>query len=75
MGKFDNLSPLKKWIIEDVKFWNEQYLLEAMLSHSTRYEVVAALNYLKHHHFDLLKKVAPYISVDREPGSFYLQIK
>ena len=66
---------LKKWIVDDVKFWNEQYLLEAMLSHSSRYEIIAALNYLKHHHYDSLAKVCPYLSEDREPGSFYFRVR
>lgn len=35
---------LESWIIDDVRFWNEQYLLEALLSNTSRYEVVAALN-------------------------------
>lgn len=66
---------LKKWVVDDVIFWNEQYLLEALISHSSRYDVVAALNYLKHHHYNLLANVCPYLSEDREPGSFYLCIR
>jgi uncharacterized UPF0146 family protein len=66
----DYLTP---WIREKVLFWNEQYLLEAMLSSSNRYSVVAALNYLKHHHYDLLQQVCPYLSRHHEPGSFYLR--
>lgn len=65
---------LKKWVIDDVKFWNEQYLLEVMLSHSSRYKVTIAANYLKHHHYDLLAKACPYLTEDREPGSFYFQV-
>lgn len=65
---------LQKWATDDVKFWNEQYLLEALLSNSGRYEVVAALNYLKHNHFQNLKRVCPYLTDDREPGSFYIRV-
>jgi hypothetical protein len=65
---------LKSWVIDDVRFWNEQYLLEALLSNTNRYEVVAALNYLKHHHYDQLSKVCPYLTNDREPGSFYFKV-
>jgi len=36
---------LKSWIVNDVKFWNEQYLLEALLANTNRYEVVAGLNF------------------------------
>lgn len=66
---------LQRWMTDDVKFWNEQYLLEALLSNSGRYEVVAALNYLKHHHFQHLKRVCPYLTEDREPGSFYIRVR
>jgi methyltransferase family protein len=66
---------LKEWIYEDIKFWNEQYLLEALLTNTSRYQVVAGLNFLTHHHFEKLKVVCPYLSEDREPGSFYLQIQ
>ena len=65
---------LKSWIIDEVKFWNEQYLLEALLSNTNRYQVVAALNYLKHHHYDQLLKVCPYLTIHREPGSFYFKV-
>jgi hypothetical protein len=66
---------LKSWVVDDVKFWNEQYILEAMLSNTTRYEIMAGLNYLKHHHYDLLSLVCPYVTPDREPGSFYFRIR
>jgi hypothetical protein len=63
------------WLKEYVFLWNEQYLLETLLSNRERYEVVAALNYLKHHHYDALKRVCPYLTPDREPGSFYLRVR
>lgn len=63
------------WVVDDVRFWNEQYLLEGLLAHSDRYEVVAAVNHLKHHHFDRLKSACPYLTEDREPGSFYFRVR
>ncbi len=66
---------LKSWIVDDVRFWNEQYLLETLLSNTNRYEVIAALNFLKHNHYDKFSQVCPYISNDREPGSFYFRVK
>jgi hypothetical protein len=65
---------LKSWIVDDVRFWNEQYLLEALLSNTNRYEIVAALNFLKHEHYDQLQKVCPYLTMNREPGSFYFKV-
>jgi predicted O-methyltransferase YrrM len=66
---------LQSWVINDVRFWNEQYLLEALLSNTEKYEVVAALNFLKHHHYDDLLRVCPYLTADREPGSFYFKVR
>ena len=62
-----------EWLQNEVKFWNEQYLLEAFLSHNSSWQVFGALNYLHHHHYDGLRRVAPYLTPDREPGSFYIQ--
>ena len=74
----DIFSPrdyLKSWVVDDVRFWNEQYLLEALLTNTNRYEVVAALNSLKHTHYDLLSRVCPYMTKNREPGSIYLRVR
>ena len=65
---------LENWIKERVFFWNEQYLLEAVLSKNPSYEIIAALNYLKHNEFDALKKVCLYLNKNTEPGSFYFRI-
>lgn len=62
-----------QWIQEQVKFWNEQYLLEAFLSHNTDWEIIGALNYLHHNHHETLKVAAPFLTPDREPGSFYIK--
>ena len=73
----DIFSPrdyLDSWVLEDIKLWNEQYLLEALLSNSEKYEVVASLNLLKNDYFEKLKIVCPFLDLDREPGSIYLRI-
>lgn len=66
---------LGQWIRQDVRFWNEQYLLEATLGNSARYEIVASLNQLKHEYFDELKRVCPYLEREREPGAFYFRVR
>lgn len=63
----------KQWLENEVKFWNEQYLLEAFLSHNNSWKVLGALNYLHHHHYEELKSIAPFLTPDRKPGSFYIQ--
>ena len=64
---------LEGWLKKDVKFWNEQYLLEAFLSQNSKWRIVGALNWLHHNHYQALNAVAPYLTKDREPGSFYIQ--
>jgi hypothetical protein len=72
----DIFSPrnyLTQWLQDEVKFWNEQYLVEAFLTHNTSWRIVGALNYLHHNYYEEFKKVAPFLSIEREPGSFYIQ--
>ena len=66
---------LDRWIREDVYFWNEQYLLEVLISNTEKYEILAALNYLKHIDFYMLKEICPYLKKNREPASFYFRVK
>lgn len=63
----------KRLLEDDVVFWNEQYLLEAFLSHNNSWKIVGALNQLHHNHYEKLKSVAPFLTPEREPGSFYIQ--
>jgi predicted O-methyltransferase YrrM len=65
----------EKWIIKENKFWNEQYLVEALIANSERYEIYLALNYLKNNSYNKLKKVCPYLKESADPGSFYLRVK
>lgn len=72
----DIFSPknyLKQWLQDEVWFWNEQYLLEAFLTHNSTWKVVGALNYLHHNHYEKFKTIAPFLTPEREPGSFYIQ--
>ena len=63
----------EEWLADRVRLWNEQYLLEAFLTHNSSWRVLAALNYLQHHHHEELKRAAPFLTAASEPGSFYLQ--
>ena len=64
----------KEWIINH-RLWNEQYLLESFLTFNNNFETIGSLNYLKHHHWDLLSSKCPILSRDiqREPGSFWIR--
>ena len=64
------------WVIDQVRLWNEQYLLEAFLSHNDAFRVVGALNHLRHAHPDALGFALPVFGAnpDRyEPGSFWMR--
>ncbi len=72
----DIFSPknyLTEWLKDEVRFWNEQYLLEAFLSHNNSWKIVGALNYLHHNHYEKFGLIAPFVTPEREPGSFYIQ--
>lgn len=72
----DIFSPrnyLNSWIKDDMKFWNEQYLLEAFLTHNSSWKVIGSLNYLHHNYYDKLNDICPFLTPEREPGSFYMQ--
>jgi predicted O-methyltransferase YrrM len=62
-----------QWVRDEVRLWNEQYLLEAFLTGNREWKVVGALNYLHHNHFDELQSSAPFLTRDCQPGSFYMQ--
>jgi hypothetical protein len=66
---------LDEWVIDQVRFWNEQYLVEAFLSFNGRFKVIAALNYLKHHFMGKLAEKCPVLAENMagfEPGSLWL---
>lgn len=65
----------KKWVVDNHHFWNEQYLLEAFLSFNDSFEIIGALNYLKHHHFVQLQDKCPVLGEFPacEPGAFWMK--
>jgi hypothetical protein len=66
----------RQWLIERTRFWNEQYLVEAFLAFNSTFEIVGALNYLKHHHPCALSAKCPILArqfENREPGSLWLR--
>ena len=62
-----------QWLFERVWLWNEQYLLEAFLTGNSEWKILGALNWLHHYDFNALRRVCPFLTADREPGSFYIQ--
>lgn len=67
---------LDHWLIDEVKLWNEQYLLEAFLSCNPQFEIILALNFLSHRHPDRLAEKFPMLRghVEQvEPRSFWIR--
>jgi hypothetical protein len=58
----------KRWILDEVRLWNEQYLVEAFLSFNCQWEILVALNYLRHDHPGVYKFLP-----DEDPGSLYIR--
>jgi hypothetical protein len=44
------------WVLEEHRFWNEQYLVEAFLSFNDRFEILYAGSYLHVSHRDKLEE-------------------
>jgi len=63
----------REWLSERMWLWNEQYLLETLLIDNPSWRILGALNLLHHRHFDALRRACPYLTAEREPGSFYMQ--
>src|SRR5688572_7125263 len=65
----------KKHIVDDVLFWNEQYLLEAFLSCNKDFAIIGALNYLKTHFPDKINAKLPVLKNHPHhlPGSFWIK--
>jgi Methyltransferase domain len=64
-----------KLIVDDVMFWNEQYILEAFLSCNHDFEIIGALNYLKSHYEKEMHAKLPVLEKmpDQVPGSFWIR--
>ena len=64
----------KEWVVEQRRFWTEQYLLQAFLTYNSKFEVLVSSGYLKANHLEELKTVFP--SGDPwQGGSFWMRRK
>jgi hypothetical protein len=63
----------KEWVVDEVRIWNEQYLLEAFLTCNREWKIIGAINYLHNNHFEAFKAKCPFVTRERKPGSFYIQ--
>lgn len=65
----------KELLVDDVMFWNEQYILESFLSCNDSFEIIGALHYLKSHYPKEIFAKLPVLGKmqDEVPGSFWLR--
>jgi hypothetical protein len=65
------------WVVTERKMWNEQYLLEALLTHTDKFEVLVALNHLWHSHPVAVTAALPVLQRHEgaEPGSFWFRVQ
>lgn len=68
---------LKEWILDDHRFWTEQYLLQSFLMFNDSFEVLWAGNYMPNQHPDKLEQGLPNYQSEGKanhgggwPGSF-----
>ena len=64
-----------RWVADEVRLYNEQYLVEALLSGGARFGVIGALNLLAHRHREALAAKFPMFrerAASCEPGSLWL---
>ncbi|HEY2649775.1 MAG TPA: class I SAM-dependent methyltransferase [Puia sp.] len=65
----------KELLVDDVMFWNEQYILESFLSCNDSFEIIGALHYLKAHYPEEVFSKLPVLGKMRDevPGSFWMK--
>jgi predicted O-methyltransferase YrrM len=62
------------WVMDEHRFWNEQYLLQAFLAFNRAFEVVWAGSFMNARHSGLLAAAIPsYRQGETVPGSFWMR--
>jgi len=64
----------RDWVVDEFRFWTEQYLLQAFLAFNSEFEVLLANSYLNHYHQQDLKAAFPDLS-SWAGGSFWMRRK
>jgi hypothetical protein len=66
------LEVRKEWVLDEMRFWTEQYLLQAFLAFNARFEVLMANSYLELTQPDALRATFPH-SPWWGGGSFWMR--
>lgn len=62
----------EEWVKEELRFWSEQYLLQAFLAFNAEFEVLLSVNRLSHRHWHDLTETFPNA---QGGGSFWMRRK
>lgn len=64
----------QSWVVDQLRFWNEQYVLQAFMAFNSAFEVVWAGSYLHHTVPERLTVAFSHYSVESSmPGSFWIR--
>ena len=63
----------QEWLTKKMRFWNEQYLLEAFLYNNAGFKMLFTANHLVKTDFNAAKKVLIHLNPDSEPSSFWME--
>jgi hypothetical protein len=64
----------RDWVLDELRFWSEQYLLQAFLAFNSEFEVLMANSYLNHYYQNDLRVAFPALG-SWESGSFWMRRK
>jgi hypothetical protein len=64
----------RDWVLDEFRFWTEQYLLQAFMTFNSEFEVLMANSYLNHYHQEDLRAAFPNLP-SWEGGSFWIRRK
>jgi len=62
----------RKWVMDEFRFWTEQYLLQAFLTFNSEFEILMSNSYLSHYHSEDLKAAFPSLT-SWGGGSFWMR--
>jgi len=61
------------WVRDRLRFWNEQYVLQAFLAFNTRFRVVWASHWMAVRHPERVARAIPSFEPGKSPGSFWME--
>ncbi len=65
----------RRWVTKELRFWNEQSVLQALLTWSSRYEVMWGSQFMYRKNLELLRGAFASMSTWEDgPGSFWLRV-